>query len=837
MKRSGPAAGAAVGFTAFVALHMNQSPVLAQAAQAGATSLPAVDVQTSQPKAARPVVRKPRPRPKPQRAAPPPAAPAPVARAEPEPATPSTARAVGVTPTPGGAGVPLDKIPGAVSGVSAADIAREPSAAAPAVLQQRVPGAIITDVQGNEFRTDLQYRGFSASPMNGTPQGLAVYQNGARVNELFGDTVNWDLIPTVAISDIALVSNNPMYGFNALGGAVNILMKDGFTYQGVEADLRLGSFGRIQESLQAGARSGAWAGYVALEGVNDDGWRDFSPSQVRRMYADLGVKSRDAEFHVNFTGGENRFGVVGPTPVELLERRDDSVFTSPQKTKDQLAATSLNGTVTVAEGVKLSGVLYYRGFRQKHVDGNVAEIEPCGDGLCLEGGEALFNARTGLPLSSDFFSNDDDIPGSIDRTQVKADGFGGSLQAASERKLFGHGNLFLIGASFDKGMVISRSTSELGLVDPSSLAVTGLGPILATEEGEISPMAVKTKTNAYGFSISDTFDVTNAFSVTAGGRYNIAHLKLTDLINPPDAEVSLNGAHTYERFNPMIGATYKLFSGLSVYGGYSEANRAPTPAELACADPDHPCLLENFLVSDPELKQVVAHTSEAGLRGAVRPRLTAGDRLDWSLGYFRTYSEDDILNVASPLTGRGYFLNAGDTLREGIEAGLTYRTARLMLYANYAYVDATFQDAMVLSSPDNPAADEEGNIHVRPGDKIPSIPAHRFKAGFDYQLTRAWKVGADLVYASDQFLRGDESNQNDTISGYAVVNLRTSYDVTKNIQLYGIVQNLFDEKYATFGAFYDTAPNDAFADLGFSNPRTITPGQPLSVYGGMKVKF
>ena len=55
--------------------------------------------------------------------------------------------------------------------------------------------------------------------------------------------------------------------------------------------------------------------------------------------------------------------------------------------------------------------------------------------------------------------------------------------------------------------------------------------------------------------------------------------------------------------------------GITAYGGYSESNRAPTPLELGCSNPNQPCLIESFLVSDPPLQQVVSHTYEAGLRG------------------------------------------------------------------------------------------------------------------------------------------------------------------------------------------------------------------------------
>ena len=133
-----------------------------------------------------------------------------------------------------GSGIDIDKVPASVNVVDAAQIDRVRSANIADALQRYVPGIIVNEVAGNPFQPDVQFRGFVASPVAGTPQGLAVYQNGVRVNEAFGDTVNWDLIPTAAIQSVAVVTNNPAFGLNALGGSINVQMKDGFKYQGAE---------------------------------------------------------------------------------------------------------------------------------------------------------------------------------------------------------------------------------------------------------------------------------------------------------------------------------------------------------------------------------------------------------------------------------------------------------------------------------------------------------------------------------------------------------------------------------------------------------------------------
>ena len=180
-------------------------------------------------------------------------------------------------PTPvAGTGIDVDKVPAAINAVGAAQIARTDSLNIAVALQQHVPGLIISDTTGNPFQPDIQFRGFVASPVAGTPQGLAVYQNGMRINEAFGDTVNWDLIPTTAIRSVTVVTNNPAFGLNALGGAVNVLMKNGFNYQGAEINTMGGSFGRVQSSAQWGKQIDNFAVYGALEGLRDGGFRNFS---------------------------------------------------------------------------------------------------------------------------------------------------------------------------------------------------------------------------------------------------------------------------------------------------------------------------------------------------------------------------------------------------------------------------------------------------------------------------------------------------------------------------------------------------------------------------------
>src|SRR3954471_12618157 len=247
------------------------------------------------------------------------------------PVKPRPAARVVVYPTTplSGSGIDIDKVPASVNVVDAAQIDRVRSANIADALQRYVPGIIVNEVAGNPFQPDVQFRGFVASPVAGTPQGLAVYQNGVRVNEAFGDTVNWDLIPTAAVRSIDVVTNNPAFGLNALGGAVVVQMKDGFSYQGAELNTMGGSFGRVQSSAQWGKQIDNYAVYAALEGLHDNGFRNFSPSDIRRFYSDVGYRNDVSEFHLNVGLADNKFGAGATAPVELLQKFWGATYTTP----------------------------------------------------------------------------------------------------------------------------------------------------------------------------------------------------------------------------------------------------------------------------------------------------------------------------------------------------------------------------------------------------------------------------------------------------------------------------------------------------------------------------
>jgi outer membrane receptor protein involved in Fe transport len=266
--------------------------------------------------------------------------------------------------------------------------------------------------------------------------------------------------------------------------------------------------------------------------------------------------------------------------------------------------------------------------------------------------------------------------------------------------------------------------------------------------------------------------------------------------------------------------------------------RAPTPIELSCADPNHPCALPNAFGADPDLKEVVSKTWEGGVRGR------AGESIAWNVGIFRTENSNDIQFIASSATGSGYFQNVGTTLRQGVELGLNGKFDKWTWVANYSYTDATFQTPFTASSQANSSADANGNIQVNKGNSIPGIPQHTFKLRLGYAITSAWTVGSNVVTASGQYARGDENNQdiNGKIPGYTVVHLDTHYRVNDNWKVFAKVNNVFDRNYSTFGLLGQnefTGPGNSFVSdsAAWVNEQFRVPSAPRAAWVGVTYDF
>ena len=746
---------------------------------------------------------------------------------------------VGVTPVPGFK-VDKDKIPGNIQTLRSSDLTRNGAAGMLGALDQQISTVNFNDTLADPFQPEVLFRGFQASPVLGTPQGMAVYQNGVRVNEAFGDTVNWDLIPDIAIDRIDVLNATSVFGLNALGGAMTVTMKNGFSHQGFDATLSGGSFNQRQAQAEYGINDGALGAYVAVNALRQGGWRHFAADRIEQYYLDLSYHTDVITSDLNYSRTNNRLFGQGAAPVQSLALSSENVFTGPQNNIDNLDMVSLNTAYNLTPTLALSNVLYVRTYRQTVANGDNSNYAACdaavAPGLLCDGDYVLIDiAGQNIP---DITHGGAFLIGQNDLEAIHSQTWGGSLQFSSTEKILGHGNSFAVGATVDTSTTRFFSGTWLGILN-ASLTVLPSPYYVATPEGAAStatPVNLNANNKYYGLYVTDTFDLSDALSMTLNGRYNIAKVGLADRNGE-----ALNGSNRFTHFDPSAGITYKILPALTVYGSFAINNRAPTASELECANPAAPCLLPTNLASDPPLRQVISKSAEIGARGTLSSAKLG--KFGWDLDLYRTNSENDIYGISTSIAS-GFFQNVGSTRREGVDLDLTYRTEKVSAYFQYSYLKATFRSALLEPSPSNPFQDADGNIQVNVGDALPLIPKSRVKLGADVVLLRYWSVGGTLTYVGPSFYRGDEANLNSALSSYTVASLRTSYQLGQHLKLFANVQNLFDRRYSTYGVLGDPTgvgapgvpPGGQVGDPDV-DPRFQSPAMPRAYFGGLKISF
>lgn len=705
---------------------------------------------------------------------------------------------VGVTPVPG-MSIDVDKVPGNVQTLKSSDLNRNGTVLSD-TLEKRLGSVNINDALADPFQPEIFYRGFAASPVLGTPEGLAVYLSGVRINEAFGDSVNWDLIPDIAIHRIDLVSSSPVFGLNALGGALLVTLKNGFTFQGADAEISGGSFNQRTGWAEFGTHQSTLGFYAAARVLNQDGWRLFAKDSIHQYYMDWSVYGDGPTLDLSYARANNRLYGQGAAPIQSLALSTRNVFTGPQSNFSDLDFITLDTSYDFSRTLALQSVVYFRNYRESIGNGNSTSYTACmrpgtsGD-LCQSDGITPL-LGTNYRSIPDVSNGANALIGENDFEMIHSQTWGGSLQLTFNDKVFGFGNQFAMGGSIDVSETNFMSGTQVGPLDASRNVVL-TRYFVHERQGTLfraTPVLLNAANKYYGIFATDTFDINSRLALTFSGRYNTTRIDLADQIG-----TLLSGHNRFSHLNPAAGLSHKLLPNLTIYAGYSVNNRAPTASEIECSSPTTPCLLPSSLAGDPPtLKQVVGHTVEAGARGKLGSKL----QLNWNTSVFSTTSQDDIYGVANS-NSSGYFQNIGFTRRQGVEAGLTYQNKNWSAYAQYSFIDAVFESHLMLHSASNPHQDAHGNIEVVVGDHLPGIPQNRIKIGVDYTVLANWSLGGTFNYASSSFYHGDASNQNAPLAGYSVLGLQSSLQVTKKIAVFSNIQNLFDRRYTTYGLFSD----------------------------------
>jgi outer membrane receptor protein involved in Fe transport len=753
---------------------------------------------------------------------------------------------IGNAPLPG-LGLPLNEIPSNVQTGDSQDMQRQHTLELADYLNNNFSGINVSESADNPFQLDINYHGFTASPLLGTPEGLSVYVDGVRVNESFGDTVNWDLIPESAISTVTLMSgSNPVFGLNTLGGALSVQTKSGHDNPGTELEGYGGSFGRRSFEGETGGEVGQFDYFLTGNYFDEVGWRDMSPTKVYQGFGKVGWQNDKSDVDLSYTYTDTNLYGNGATPLSMLAYRRAASYT-PDFTQNLLNFVNLTGTQFLTDQLLLSANVYDRRLVTGSLNGNI--------------NDSYLEDNAGPPIDcSAPLANRAEIafcfPGqnATSRLVQRTAGFG--VQLTDSQDLFGWQNQAVLGADYDDSQDSYLQTFQYGELAQNHTLIYYVSPL--DNETVIS---LSGSNKIFGLYLTDTLSPSKLLHFNASVRYNSNTETLNgysidtdvgDVGSGFDEASPLAGDHTFSRINPAFGFTVTPTDALTFYADYNEASRAPTVIELGCSNPAAPCGLPNEFASDPALKQVVARTVEVGLRGNLPDQ-----RLVWSADVFHTVNSNDIQFVATS-TNSGYFDNVGGTRRQGLDLALGGKEGGFKWHLTYSYVDATFQSSFVVNAASNSTADADGNILVRPGDRIPLIPQHTGRLVLDYEVNKQLDVGGNVVVASGSYLHGDENNANQAggtnaagafisplgtgwIPGYTVVNLQGTYHMTKYVEVFARVVNVLNKEYATAGFLTSSSfnPNGTFRPNpnDWTNENAVSPAAPRAIWAGVRINF
>jgi outer membrane receptor protein involved in Fe transport len=782
---------------------------------------------------------------------------------------------VATTPLPG-MDLPLDQIPAPAQTATQADIEKSGAMDLSDFMNRRLNGVHVNEMQGNPFQPDVNYRGYTASPLLGTPQGISVYMDGVRQNQPFGDVVSWDLIPRNAISEVTLIpGSNPVFGLNTLGGALSIQTKDGVTNPGLSGLVTYGSSGR--KALQAeegGGKATGFNWFLAANIFHESGWRFDSPSDVRQGFGRLGWRTAKTDLALTAAYAYNTLTGNGLQDYRLLANNYSSVYTIPDTTNNRSPSFNFRAQHSFTSKLTFSGNAWYRNIRTEGINGNAntnSFDQPVYQPSAADQAALTAAGYTGFPTSGANASNtpfpkwpciaqaleQNDPTTSCDALTVYSkevqNDYGVSGQMTWLTTPGGNHNQFTAGAAFDRGTVAFTQNTQYGYLNPDR-SMTG---VPAWQDS----VNLNGATPNWSLYATDTLSLGKEWNVTLSGRYNRSTIDNHDLINPGGGPGSLDAHDVFGRFNPSVGVTYNPMRSLNAYVNYSQGSRAPTSIELGCADPNNPCSLPNALASDPPLKQVVTGTWEAGLRGKLETNV------GWTFGAFRAENRNDILFVAAPQTGSGYFKNFGKTRRQGFQASVDGHIRRISGGLDYTFLQATYQSSETVNGSSNNTSDSSlaglpglsGVIAIHPGNRIPLVPKQTGKAFVDVTATSKLVFDLGLVAVSSSYARGNENNayQSDgkyylgpgISPGYAVVNFAAHYDLNRRLQLAAQIDNLFDRHYYTAAQLAPTGftsqgtfvarpfPADSTGDFPIQSTTFFAPGAPRRAWVELRVRF
>lgn len=501
-----------------------------------------------------------------------------------------------------------------------------------ALASQR--GLALYDDLGSPWKSTLQLRGFTLSPVVGMPQGVSVFVDGVPVNEADAAQVNLELLPLDHVAEIEVLPGTAsLLGPNSLGGAINLITRTGEAGDRRVLTAHGGSFGARGLSGRLSQRSGGFTWYAGADGEQEAGWRNRTDAWRGNAMLSVARQSEDRGLRLLAFGARSRAATAGSLPLSVYTQRPDSNLTAGDfELLDQLH-------------LALSG---HRGSARQRVTATA---------YARRHDAQRFNVNQ---------VNDPDVRG------FSRNATAGVTSQWHVRRERGETRLTVRG-----GAGAQWSDSRI------ALHAERLDPGITTDVWSPS-----TRSDVFASAAI----ARGRMELTGGGRWDYVIVPFRNRLRPQRDTVN-----HFAMFNPHAAFALELSDEVTASVSAARSFRTPALIELACADPEEPCPLPFALGDDPPLDPVVASTVEATMSARfsrLHMSLTAYSTSVRNDIFLHPYEGDE----PTGSTIDGYFDNIERTQRRGLEGSMALSLTRLDVTAHANVTDATFRSAATLFS-------------------------------------------------------------------------------------------------------------------------------------------
>jgi len=661
------------------------------------------------------------------------------------------------------------------------------------VLTQ-IPGVNIQEEEGYGLRPNIGLRG--AHPHRS--RKIALMEDGVLIGPAPYSAPAAYYFPMFAKMEGIEVFKGPAaikYGPNTVGGAVNLVTRSIPDENKGRFNFAIGADQFTKLHTYYGQRSDQWGWMVDALNIKTDGFKEldtgnntgFDKSDITfkglvnsDVYADtyqqleLKVQYSDEDSDSTYTGLTEEDFDVNPYRRYAGSDRDHMEAKHTQY--------MLSHYIELDPTFSLTTKIYRNEFERLWSKLNGFNTD---------------TALSGILANPDSFANADFmqvLKGEINSVDVGADAT--LIIGNNDREYLSQGVQFLahwepliagLPHEFEFGLRYHRDQIERNHSEDRFLMESG--ELVSDGSATVATTVNKDSTDAVAFHVQDKIEIGD-WTISGGARIESIDSKRKDRSDNP-AHGTINNSDTV--IIPGGGVFYQLTPELGLLGGVHKGFTPVGPGQTSDIDPEESV---NY---------------EAGFRyyqGAFSTEM---------IGFYNDYS--NLKGVCTFSSGCDDAdvdteFNGGEAEIKGVEFSAAYQLAfnelNIPFKFDYTFTDAAFASDFGSSNPDWGVGD------INSGDALPYIPEHQFS--FSTGLAaQQWRIDTVLKYVGE---RNDTATGNRVIESYTVVDLKGSYNLAEDIQLYSSIKNLLDKEYITS-----------------LRPYGARPGAPRLAQIGIKVSF